>query len=529
MGLAGAKSPQILGKLGSGHDNHMLKRHSKQKPSRQLNNWLILGIFIAFVIIIFGVFVIVMLYTRTNAPATPFPIEPTAQSIIIPTETVTFTPVPLQTSTILPSPTFQVYVVKQGDTLSSIAYAFGISVEALKSANALPSDLIYLDQQLFIPTNPSNPSSQTAIPAETLVADVPSNLIRYQVESGDTIESIANNKGVNPADLRAANSMIGDALLPGQFIAVPLESPVAFPPWKFSVIEGNFNQEYPLSFVTDRFTLHYRPGTFPAQDPNVLVQLEQNGLAFIESATGLYLGSNYDVYVSGTNFEPPNRLLRGITYSTYLKTFFLHDGTGNPDDQQYLATHELTHLFMWNTIGSPSSTMISEGTAVYLGMEMIRDSSHMPIEEFCAAYHQAGALPIVSASPTFLGHISDLQNYYAAGCFVKYLVNTYGIDSLKMVYHSGDYVSVYGKSLPSLESDWRNYLTTVPLPEELDPNELVDSVKDMENSYDTFFPNFTGSATQRDAYRVLDKARIALLQGNFSEMRNFLNAFKETR
>lgn len=526
MALDGVKLPTIPGKPGSGHDNHMIKKHNNHKKARQSYEWLILGVFIIFLIITLGVFIFVILYTRTNSASAPS-VEPTVH-IIIPSNTITNTPISQQAPTTLPSPTLQIYIVKQGDTLSGIAFEFGIGIEELRNANALPSDLIYPDQQLFIPAKPTELTSQTAPPVDTSAVDGTPSLIRYQVKSGDTIESIASHKGLNPADLRTANAMIGDALLPGQFITVPLESPVVVPPWKFSVVDGNFEQEYPLSVKSDRFTLHYQPGTFPAQDPNVLVQLEQDGLAYLEAVTGLYLSSRYDVYVAGTNFEPPNRLLRGITYSTYLKTFFLHDGTGNPDDQQYLATHELTHLFMWNTVGSPSSTMISEGTAVYFGMEIIGDSNHMPIEEFCAAYHQAGVLPMVSASPTFLGHISDLQNYYAAGCFVKYLVDTYGMDSLKLVYHSGDYTSVYGKSISSLESDWRSYLITVPLPDGLNPNELVDSVRDMENSYNSFFPNFTGSAPQRDAYRELDKARIALLEGNLPEMRNFLTTFNNT-
>jgi putative chitinase len=46
----------------------------------------------------------------------------------------------------------QVYVVQYGDTLFSIAQAYGTSVEALAEANGLTSPyIIYIGQQLVIP------------------------------------------------------------------------------------------------------------------------------------------------------------------------------------------------------------------------------------------------------------------------------------------------------------------------------------------------------------------------------------------
>jgi LysM repeat protein len=45
----------------------------------------------------------------------------------------------------------QVYVVQQGDTLYSIARTHGVSVDAIKQANGLTSDEIYIGQQLIIP------------------------------------------------------------------------------------------------------------------------------------------------------------------------------------------------------------------------------------------------------------------------------------------------------------------------------------------------------------------------------------------
>lgn len=440
------------------------------------------------------------------APATPSPIQITTS--VVRAETLSFTPTPI------------VYTVQQGDTLYGIAARFNVTVEKIKSANSLASDMIVIGQVLTIPTS-TEMIAVTSLPG-TFVSD------RYMAQNGDTVESISQKYGISENALRVANFMAGDTLLAGQFIQIPLPDQ-EFPQrkWRFSTIDGDVTKGYPLSLDAGRFTLHYQPDSFPAQDPEALARLELNALAFLESRLNLTFPYSYDVYVAGTNFEPPNLALRGRGTSALFRTFFLHDGTGNPDDQLYLATHELTHLVMWHSFGSPSSTMLGEGTAVYLGMENIAESAHMPLEKFCALYLQADSLPSISSSQTtYLGHINDLQNYYAAGCFVKYIVETYGIGALKLVYHNGNYAAVYGKELPALESEWRAYVETFDKSEDVTPSELVGAVNDLENSYASFFSRFTGSPAQMEDYRYLDKARIALLEGRLSEMRIFLEQSK---
>jgi LysM repeat protein len=57
-------------------------------------------------------------------------------------------------ATTIPSPiplSGRVYTVAEGDTLGSIARKWGVSVQALKDANALTSDLLHVGDQLKIP------------------------------------------------------------------------------------------------------------------------------------------------------------------------------------------------------------------------------------------------------------------------------------------------------------------------------------------------------------------------------------------
>lgn len=61
-----------------------------------------------------------------------------------------------------------IHVVELGDTLWSIAQKFQVSVDAIKMANGLTSDLIYLGQELLIPVEQqpdSEPVSTATLPS----------------------------------------------------------------------------------------------------------------------------------------------------------------------------------------------------------------------------------------------------------------------------------------------------------------------------------------------------------------------------
>ena len=67
-----------------------------------------------------------------------------------------------------------IYIVKKGDSLYSIANKYGITVNELKAANNLTSNLLNVGQTLIIPT--INPD-----------ITLPENYIVYTVKKGDTI------------------------------------------------------------------------------------------------------------------------------------------------------------------------------------------------------------------------------------------------------------------------------------------------------------------------------------------------------
>lgn len=108
----------------------------------------------------------------------------------------------------------ELYIVKPGDTLYSIARRFGISVDDLKSYNNLTSNSLSIGEQLYIPTG-------------QIVEDiVGTDYDTYIVKSGDTIYSISNMYGVNPSSIRDLNNLSSDVVIVGQQLLIPRTSNV---------------------------------------------------------------------------------------------------------------------------------------------------------------------------------------------------------------------------------------------------------------------------------------------------------------
>ncbi len=87
-------------------------------------------------------------------------------STLIPFATSTRNPSPtpeglVAAETALPSPTPFTYTVRQGDTISSIALKFGVSMDDLQAANPeISPNAMSVGQVIKIPSNPDNPSGE---------------------------------------------------------------------------------------------------------------------------------------------------------------------------------------------------------------------------------------------------------------------------------------------------------------------------------------------------------------------------------
>lgn len=112
------------------------------------------------------------------------------------------------------------YIVKSGDTLSSIAAACGVTTNALAAANGLQlTDTIYVGQRLIIPS--TSTSATPAASSKTKIACANP----YIVRRGDTLSKIARLCGVSIASLKRWNGLKTDTIRIGQSLVTRAKTP----------------------------------------------------------------------------------------------------------------------------------------------------------------------------------------------------------------------------------------------------------------------------------------------------------------
>lgn len=111
------------------------------------------------------------------------------------------------------------YTVKAGDSLWLIATRYGTTATAIKQANNLTSDTIYVGQKLAIPAQANQePADQNQVYTEPTVT-----YTTHTVVSGDNIWSLSIKYGVPMTELLAVNNLTMDSNLTiGQKLKVPV-------------------------------------------------------------------------------------------------------------------------------------------------------------------------------------------------------------------------------------------------------------------------------------------------------------------
>lgn len=155
-------------------------------------------------------------FTTTVAVGTVLPGSPAVGTPLATIVLATPTPPPVIQPT---GPTFG-YVVKSGDTLFSIALAYGTDVETIRRLNNLPDDALQIDQVLIVPGTGAvqQPDATPGASEPTAVTG-----LVYTVQSGDNLSGIAAQFGVAWQDIAAANNILGPNynIFRGQKLTIP--------------------------------------------------------------------------------------------------------------------------------------------------------------------------------------------------------------------------------------------------------------------------------------------------------------------
>ena len=108
------------------------------------------------------------------------------------------------------------HTVKSGESLWTISQQYGVSVDEIKQSNDLNNNIVFPGQVIEIggsgsqeQGSSSNSSSQS------------SGGSTHTVESGESLNIIANNYGVSVDELISANNLSGYIIYPNQTLTIP--------------------------------------------------------------------------------------------------------------------------------------------------------------------------------------------------------------------------------------------------------------------------------------------------------------------
>jgi N-acetylmuramoyl-L-alanine amidase len=109
----------------------------------------------------------------------------------------------------------KVYLVKKGDTLNSIAKKHQITVDELKAANGLSSDVIYVNDYLAIPDHAETPADPST-PGKT-----GNDVLVIKVKEGERLLDIAGWDGKIARSILRLNRLPNIRLKAGQQLLIP--------------------------------------------------------------------------------------------------------------------------------------------------------------------------------------------------------------------------------------------------------------------------------------------------------------------
>jgi len=157
----------------------------------------------------------------TNNPVAPS-LEPTTgvvadTSAPLPSTATNLVP-SFETGPGLPAVGGSEYTIVSGDTLSTIARRFHLTVRAIADANpGLEPTRLRPGQKLHLP--PAATAASVAAGADS--ANPATSEQMYAVKSGDTLSTIARQYGTTVRTIRAANNLRTDSIKVGQKLKIP--------------------------------------------------------------------------------------------------------------------------------------------------------------------------------------------------------------------------------------------------------------------------------------------------------------------
>jgi len=149
--------------------------------------------------------------------------------------------------------------------------------------------------------------------------------------------------------------------------------------------------------------------------------------------------------------------------------FFVYNPTIRPQFK-----HEIFHLISYETWGLTNYRLLDEGGATYTDNYCFYDNPMYTINSYYL--QQKKLFPLDSLINSFdkQAKKNDVIAYIQSAGIFKYLYEKYGVEKMKLLWTGGfeNFNSIYGFPIKKLETDWINFINTIPVPKDFDINKL---------------------------------------------------------
>lgn len=261
------------------------------------------------------------------------------------------------------------HVVQSGETLFRIALNHGVTVDALKQANGLVGNTIYVGQVLVIPGNGATTSTGASEPANTGAqpSDAPAGGVHI-VQRGENLFRIGLKYGVSVTALQRANGLTGTTIYVGQRLNIPGAGSSAVPAASAGGADAPTNNTTTPPATTAsspegsgrRFLIDLSEQMLYAYEGDTLMRstLISSGRWPYPTVTGTFY-----IYLRYTSqrMRGPGYDLPGVPYVMYfykgyaLHGTYWHNNFGTPMSHGCvnMPTAEAEWAFNWASIGTP--------------------------------------------------------------------------------------------------------------------------------------------------------------------------------
>ena len=251
------------------------------------------------------------------------------------------------------------YTVQAGNTLSGIAYKYGVTVSQLQQWNNISNpNEIYVGQTLKIYTNNSNSSSNSTTKPTNSSSN--SSYTTYTVQAGNTLSGIAYKYGVTVSQLQQWNNISNpNEIYVGQTLKIYTNNSNSSSNSTTKPTNSSSNSSYTTYTVQAGNTLSgiaYKYGVTVSQ-----LQQWNN----ISNPNEIYVGQTLKIYTNNSNSSSnsttkPTNSSSNSSYTTYTVQ------AGNTlSGIAYKYGVTVSQLQQWNNISNPNEIYVGQTLKIY--------------------------------------------------------------------------------------------------------------------------------------------------------------------